>query len=294
MLICFGLGYSAEHFARRFGAHFDRIVGTVRSAERAAALERDARAAASARSRSTAPRRRRTCAAPSREADGALISIPQTRTAIRSCPPAAMLWRRRNVCDRSSILSTIGVYGDRGGGWVDEDTPAQPDSARSRERLAAEHAWQDFGARSRHRRSQSCGSPASTARDEMRWCRSRAVKPGASSNRARFSTASMSATSRRPSTPLRAKRSGIFNVADDEPCPPGDPIAFAAQLLGARAAAGNSVRASGAIDVADGAEFLAGMPAREERQDQTRARRRRFAIRLYSREDFGASVRPER
>lgn len=25
---------------------------------------------------------------------------------------------------------------------------------------------------------------------------------------------------------------GVFNVADDEPCPPGDPIAFAARLLG--------------------------------------------------------------
>ena len=30
---------------------------------------------------------------------------------------------------------------------------------------------------------------------------------------------------------LRQKASGIFNVADDEPCPPGDPLAFAAQLL---------------------------------------------------------------
>jgi nucleoside-diphosphate-sugar epimerase len=28
------------------------------------------------------------------------------------------------------------------------------------------------------------------------------------------------------------KASGIFNVADDEPSPPGDPIVFAAQLLG--------------------------------------------------------------
>src|ERR1700730_9521863 len=37
-LICFGLGYSAEHFVQNFGQKFDRIVGTVRSAERAAAL----------------------------------------------------------------------------------------------------------------------------------------------------------------------------------------------------------------------------------------------------------------
>src|SRR5271155_2683712 len=38
MLICFGLGYSAEHFVGMFGDGFERIVGTVRGAERAAVL----------------------------------------------------------------------------------------------------------------------------------------------------------------------------------------------------------------------------------------------------------------
>ena len=37
-LICFGLGYSAEHFIGMFGDGFDRIIGTVRGAERAAVL----------------------------------------------------------------------------------------------------------------------------------------------------------------------------------------------------------------------------------------------------------------
>jgi epoxyqueuosine reductase len=36
--ICFGLGYSAEHFIGMFGDGFERIVGTVRGAERAADL----------------------------------------------------------------------------------------------------------------------------------------------------------------------------------------------------------------------------------------------------------------
>jgi nucleoside-diphosphate-sugar epimerase len=31
---------------------------------------------------------------------------------------------------------------------------------------------------------------------------------------------------------LTQRASGIFNVADDEPCPSGEPLAFAAQLLG--------------------------------------------------------------
>ena len=37
-LICFGLGYSADHYLGQFGDRFERIVGTVRSAERAALL----------------------------------------------------------------------------------------------------------------------------------------------------------------------------------------------------------------------------------------------------------------
>jgi nucleoside-diphosphate-sugar epimerase len=35
-------------------------------------------------------------------------------------------------------LSTTGVYGDHGGGWVDEDTPLTPSTARGRARVAAE------------------------------------------------------------------------------------------------------------------------------------------------------------
>src|SRR5271166_508474 len=36
-VVCFGLGYSARHWAAEFGQPFDRIVGTLRSPERAAA-----------------------------------------------------------------------------------------------------------------------------------------------------------------------------------------------------------------------------------------------------------------
>jgi len=37
-LICLGLGYSAQHFVTGFGARFTRVVGTARTAERAAGL----------------------------------------------------------------------------------------------------------------------------------------------------------------------------------------------------------------------------------------------------------------
>lgn len=39
-------------------------------------------------------------------------------------------------------LSTTGVYGDRQGGWVDEDSPLTPSTRRGQARVEAEAAWQ--------------------------------------------------------------------------------------------------------------------------------------------------------
>lgn len=44
-------------------------------------------------------------------------------------------------------LSTTGVYGDRGGAWVDEATQPAPNSPRAQRRVAAETAWAGFGDR---------------------------------------------------------------------------------------------------------------------------------------------------
>jgi nucleoside-diphosphate-sugar epimerase len=41
----------------------------------------------------------------------------------------------------AGYLSTTGVYGDSGGEWVDEDTPANPTSERGKQRLIAEKTW---------------------------------------------------------------------------------------------------------------------------------------------------------
>ncbi len=41
----------------------------------------------------------------------------------------------------TGYLSTTGVYGDQGGGWVDETTPASGTAPRARRRLSAERAW---------------------------------------------------------------------------------------------------------------------------------------------------------
>src|SRR5580693_6298372 len=146
MLICFGLGYSAQHFVETFGQKFDRIVGTVRNAERAAALNAHPSGLLKALifdGGLATPDLHGAIA----EADAALVSVPPDENGdpvLRACGEVlARAQRLRGVV----YLSTIGVYGDRGGAWVDEATPPQPGAARSRERLAAEQAWLELGAR---------------------------------------------------------------------------------------------------------------------------------------------------
>ncbi|MFZ3339126.1 MAG: NAD-dependent epimerase/dehydratase family protein, partial [Xanthobacteraceae bacterium] len=230
-LICLGLGYSAEHYVAAFGQTFDRIIGTMRSKERAAVLnayDGDRLRALVFDGQSTPRELHQAIVA----ADAALISIPQDAggdPVLRACGDA--IAQAKNL--RSIIyLSTIGVYGDRGGDWVDEKTPPSPESARGRERLAAERAWQDFGARHgiaivvlRLAGIYGPGRNAllQVARGDARCI----VKPGQIFNRIHVADIAQAIDAA-----FTRKESGIFNIADDEPSPPGDPLVFAAQLLG--------------------------------------------------------------
>ena len=228
-LICLGLGYSAEHFVKVFGAKFDHIVGTVRSAERVAALTADAgRLEALVFDGKTATDElRRAIAA----ADAALISIPQDAAGdpvLRAFGDAfAQAPRLRAIV----YLSTVGVYGDCGGAWVDEATPAKSTSARSRERLAAEAEWQALGARrgigvAILRLAGIYGPGRSALTQVKRGDARRIVKPGQVFNRIHVGDIAQAIDAA-----IACRAAGIFNVADDEPTPPGEPLAFAAQLL---------------------------------------------------------------
>lgn len=230
-LVCFGFGYCAEHFIAEFGGKFERIVGTVRGAERAAIL--NAYQGAAMRvvmfdGMHVSAELEAAIAA----ADYALISVPPDANGdpvLGAC--GAALARGRS--SRAIVyLSTIGVYGDHGGGWVDEQTPVAPISERSRWRVAGERAWQEFGAR--HDvpvavlRLAGIYGPAQNALVQVaRGKARRLVKPGQVFNRihvADIAQAIEAAFARRAS--------GVFNIADDEPSPPADPIVLAAQLLG--------------------------------------------------------------
>jgi nucleoside-diphosphate-sugar epimerase len=229
-LICFGLGYCAEQFVAQFSAKFERIVGTVRRAERAAIL--NAYQAAPVRAvvfdgvRST-PELNDAIAA----ADYTLISAPPDANgdpALAACGEA--LGGARNL--RSVVyLSTVGVYGDHGGGWVDEQTPPAPRSERSRWRVAAEQAWQEFGAQRgipvailRLAGIYGAGQNAlvALARGKAR----RIVKPGQIFNRIHVGDIAQAIDAA-----FARRAAGVFNLADDEPSPPADPIVFAAKLM---------------------------------------------------------------
>lgn len=230
-LLCFGFGYCAEHFAAAFGQKFDRIFGTVRGAERAAILNAydggRLRALVFDGSHATAELH-----SAIGEADFALVSIPPGAdgdTVLAAC--GAVLAKARHL--RSIVyLSTIGVYGDHGGGWVDEQTPALPASARSRERLLAERAWQDFGAASGGAvavlRLAGIYGPGQNALVSLAAGKARRIiKPGQFFNRIHVADIAQAIEAAFART-----ASGIFNVADDEPTPPADPFVFAAQLMG--------------------------------------------------------------
>ena len=230
-LLCFGLGYSAEHFIGMFGKSFARIVGTVRSAERATALNADP--AGRLRvfvfdGKSPTPEIEHAIG----ETDLALVSIPQIETGDPVLGAFGEKLARAQRLRSIVYLSTIGVYGDRGGDWVDENTFAQPNTARARHRLLAERRWQELSARSGAavailRLAGIYGPGRNVLVQIERGDARRIVKPGQVFNRIHVGDIAQAIDA-----VFARKASGIFNVADDEPGPPEDPIVFAAQLLG--------------------------------------------------------------
>lgn len=132
-------------------------------------------------------------------------------------------------------LSTTGVYGDRGGGWVDETTAPAPGQDRSRRRRAAERAWEAVAARRGAAldliRLAGIYGPGRSALDEVRSGRARRiVKPGHAFSRIHVAdiAALVLAAMARPGAGVR-----VLHGADDLPVPSAEVIAEAARLLGA-------------------------------------------------------------
>jgi nucleoside-diphosphate-sugar epimerase len=110
-----------------------------------------------------------------------------------------------------------------------------PSSTRGGDRLAAENEWRDLGARrgipvAILRLAGIYGPGRSALTQLQRGIARRIVKPGQVFNRIHVGDIAQAIDAA-----FARNASGIFNVADDEPSPAGDPIAFAAQLMGIEA-----------------------------------------------------------
>ncbi len=130
-------------------------------------------------------------------------------------------------------LSTTGVYGDHGGGWVDEATATAPSSKRSERRVAAEQAWcaASPGCAVDLFRLAGIYGPGRSAFDDLRAGQARRVgKPGHAFGRIHrddIAGAVLAAVGQDLPPGVR-----VLNLADDEPAESADVVATAAQMLG--------------------------------------------------------------
>jgi len=218
-LVTLGHGYSAAALAASLAGW--RVVGTTRSADKAAAM----RAAG---------------VEPVDWADRAAVdrAIATADALLASLPPGAegdpVLARHADALGGAraewvGYLSTTGVYGDRKGGWVDEESALEPSGERGRRRVTAEGAWIATGLPVHLFRLGGIYGPGRSVLDRLRAGRAqRVIKPGQVFSRIHVAdiAAVLAASLARPD-PGRA-----YNVADDLPAPPEEVIVYACGLLG--------------------------------------------------------------
>jgi nucleoside-diphosphate-sugar epimerase len=222
-LLCLGLGYCARYYVAEFGGRFERLIGTSRAPEPAGTVEMLAFDGTSPsdelRAAVAAATHLLISAAPVEAGDPILASLA------KESESAARL-------ESIVYLSSLGVYGDHGGAWVDETAATIPAHERGSARLRAEQAWQALGAR--HAvpvavlRLAGIYGPGQNAFTRLLAGRAhRVAKPGHVFNRIHVRDIAQAIEAA-----FARKVDGIFNVTDDEPAAYSDQVLLAATLLG--------------------------------------------------------------
>lgn len=227
ILLSLGHGYSAQELARRLLPQGWRVIGTARRPEALAALAAGGVEPVLWPGTPLGPALAR--------ATHLLTSIPPQAAGgdpVLAAEAEAILAARQLAW--AGYLSTTGVYGDHGGGWVDETTPCAPTSPRAAARLDAENAW---AALSRAAdlplaifRLAGIYGPGRSPFDRLRAGTAQAVvKPGQVFSRIHVEdiAAAVAASMNRPPQGM-----AIYNLADDTPAPPQDVLWHAADLAG--------------------------------------------------------------
>ncbi len=225
-LFLFGPGYSGMAIARRLRALGWAVSGTARTAAAAARLQADGITPVDSADPGA-------LAAALSDSQALLVSAPPDEN---GCPALAALgpalWRGARP-GWIGYLSTTGVYGDRGGGWVRETSPLAPQSLQGRRRVEAEAGWLDIGRALGLNlaifRLPGIYGPGRSALDRLRdGAARRVIKPGQVFSRIHVEdlAAALEASIARP------RPAAVYNICDDAPCPPQDVITWAAALLG--------------------------------------------------------------
>jgi len=229
-IFIFGLGFSAMTLARRLMADGWQVAGSVRSPEKASVLRDEGVEAVVFDG--TAPGR--DVAEALDGADHVAVSIPPGEAG-----DPVLGHHRADIAARAGeirwlgYLSTLGVYGNHDGAWIDETALTDPVSPRNARRVVAEQDWLAFGEEAGIPvmifRIAGIYGPGRNALVKVKAGEARRlVKPGQVFNRIHVADIAgvLEASIKRP------RAGGIYNLSDDEPGPPQDVIAYAAELLG--------------------------------------------------------------
>lgn len=228
-IFLFGAGYSARAFSRLMTGEAERIDGTTRNEQNFPLLEKSGIAPIIFDCETASPDLFDRLA----KSTHVVISISPRESGDPSLAIVEEALRRPgNTIRWIGYLSTVGVYGNHDGNWIDETAPLAPTSLRSLERVEAESAWEAL--------SERHGTPVALLRlsgiygpgrnafvNLERGTARRIIKDGQVFNRIHVDDIAGS---------LRflagTNSGGAFNITDSEPAPPQDVVAYAAELMG--------------------------------------------------------------
>jgi nucleoside-diphosphate-sugar epimerase len=228
-LFAFGLGFSAQELAARLAARGWQIAGTARDEDNLA------------RARSRGYDMARFAGEPGNR-DVTRV-LQGTTHLVHSIPPGhegdpVLAHYRDQIATIGTLewigyLSTVGVYGDQGGRWVDETTRPRPNSDRTEARVEAEEAWLKFGEETGIAthvfRLAGIYGPGRSAFDKLMAGTARRIRKDGQV----FSRIHVADIANVLEASIARPRAGaIYNVADDEPAAPDAVVTYAAELLG--------------------------------------------------------------
>ena len=218
-LLSIGHGYSARALARLLLPKGWTVIGTTRSADKAMALETEG----------IEPLVWPGNELPIERASHVLSSVSPGEEGDPVILETGDTLRKAKHLEWVGYLSTTGVYGDREGDWVDEGSELLPSTRRGQARVDAEAAWQALGLPLHIFRLAGIYGPGRGPFEKVRnGTARRIIKDGQVFSRIHVDDIAqvVAASIDRPNP------GAIYNLCDDDPAPPEDVIAHAAELLG--------------------------------------------------------------